>query len=73
MAIFFFSVNIYVLSAYYVQNFIDFRAGVAKVKGLGSIIQYSKRMIQTKMYQCEGMGWTGSLGLVDANYFIWSG
>ena len=55
------------------QNFIDFRAGVAKVKGLGSIIQYSKRMIQTKMYQCEGMGWTGSLGLVDANYFIWSG
>ena len=20
-----------------------------------------------------GVGWTGSLGLVDANYFIWSG
>ena len=21
----------------------------------------------------EGVGWTGSLGLVDANYCIWSG
>ena len=21
----------------------------------------------------EGMGWTGSLGLIDANYCIWSG
>ena len=21
----------------------------------------------------EGVGWTGSLGLVDANYYIWSG
>ena len=20
----------------------------------------------------EGVGWTGSLGLIDANYFIWS-
>jgi len=21
----------------------------------------------------EGMGWTGNLGLIDANYYIWSG
>ena len=21
----------------------------------------------------EGMGWTGSLGLIDANYCIWTG
>ena len=21
----------------------------------------------------EGVGWTGSLGLIDANYYIWSG
>ena len=21
----------------------------------------------------DAMGWTGNLGLVDANYFIWSG
>ena len=21
----------------------------------------------------KGVGWTGSLGLIDANYFIWSG
>ena len=21
----------------------------------------------------EGVGWTGSLGLIDTNYYIWSG
>ena len=24
-------------------------------------------------WEREGMGWTGSLGLIDANYCIWSG
>ena len=23
--------------------------------------------------EVEGVGWTGSLGLIDANYCIWSG
>ena len=23
--------------------------------------------------EAEGVGWTGSLGLIDANYCIWSG
>ena len=23
--------------------------------------------------EAEGVGWTGRLGLVDANYYIWSG
>ena len=28
---------------------------------------------QTCSLQGEGVGWTGSLGLVDADYYIWSG
>ena len=31
-----------------------------------------KRLVVAKG-EGEGVGWTGSLGLVDANYCIWSG
>ena len=30
------------------------------------------RLVVAK-WEGEGMGWTGSLGLIDANYCIWSG
>ena len=36
------------------------------------IMDIENRLVVAKGEE-EGVGWTGSLGLVDANYFIWSG
>ena len=36
------------------------------------IMALEKRLVVAKG-EGEGVGWTGSLGLIDANYGIWSG
>ena len=36
------------------------------------IMDLENRLVVAKRER-EGVGWTGSLGLVDANYSIWSG
>ena len=36
------------------------------------LMDLEKRLVITKG-EGKGVGWTGSLGLIDANYCIWSG
>ena len=43
------------------------------VKSLGSsILDLENRLIVAKR-EGKGGGWTGSLGLIDANYCLWNG
>ena len=36
------------------------------------LVDLEKRLVATKG-EGEGVGWTGNLGLIDANYYIWNG
>ena len=36
------------------------------------LMDLENRLVVTKG-EGEGVGWTGSLGLIDANYSIWNG
>ena len=35
------------------------------------LMDLENRLVVAKMEE-EGVGWTGNLGLIDANYFIWN-
>ena len=35
-------------------------------------MDWQNRLVVAK-WEGEGMGWMGSLGLIDANYFLWKG
>ena len=36
------------------------------------LMDLEKRLVVAKG-EGEGVGWTGNLGLIDANYYIWNG
>ena len=51
---------------YEIQNM----AQMTYLLNINKLIDIKSRLVVTKG---EGIGWTGSLGLVVANYFIWTG
>ena len=43
-----------------------------KLSTENKLMDLKNRLVVAKG-ECEGVGWTGSLGLIEANYCIWNG